>query len=237
VRFDNVRSSAMYLVVCASLLAAGCGANQLDDAPPEGATVAGQAATGSTQPRGSSALARQVTIEGYTYSISPGKVLRAVDNLPPGYVLPHPSFQIALVNPVDRGAKLFTDFNAHFRIAYRRTLLDDVLNYDGATFDTSSCQNVPALPGFCVVGLLAEPGSRIVQRNIYESILTDESGNNIQDPYAWITVNKPIFIQFPGDQHRFVVRDGYESSDFALVYMDLSEGNDSTIDTLVFVQD
>jgi hypothetical protein len=233
-RFNVIRRLVTYVTVLVLLLTA-CGANKIEDAASGSTPQPGHATTESSQSE-SSTPANQFVIDGYTYSISPSKVLREVDNMPPGYVLPHPSFQISLVDPVDRGAKLFADFNGHFRVAYRRAMLDDVLDYDGASYDTSDCQDVQVLPGFCTFDLLVESGSNIVQRNIYESILTDEYGNNIQDPYAWLTVNKSIFIQFPGDHLRFVVRDGYTPSDFALLYLDLPDGQQQTVDTLMIIQ-
>lgn len=168
----NVRSTAIYIIAIISMLIAACGANNADISPDEMQSI-GQATTDPTQ-SASSSRATQVTIDGYTYSISPDRILREVDSMPPGYVRPHPSFQIALIYPVDRGAKLFTDFNAHFRVAYRRTILDGALSYTGEPYDTSDCQDVSVLPDFCAFDLLAEPGSDIVKPK-YQRVNSDKS--------------------------------------------------------------
>jgi hypothetical protein len=231
-RYAGVRFPVRCVVILISLLVAGCsypgtsypGGRVVSS---EGTTQDGQSATSLSSSQ-TSPPAKQITFEQYTYEISADKVIRQVDNVAPGYAIPRPSFRIALVNPVDRGAKLFIDFNSHFRLAYRRTILQGVLNLSGTPSYTSSCDDISVLPGFCAYRLLNAPSGNIVEGDAYSAALTDASGANIQNSYAWITASKPIYVQF---LVHFAVREGYQPSDFALLYL----GSPPTVETLVVV--
>ncbi|MFJ9779938.1 hypothetical protein ACIRSS_10165 [Amycolatopsis sp. NPDC101161] len=178
--------------------------------------------------------AERITFEGYTYEVAPADIVRQVDNIAPGYAAPHPTFRVSLVSPTDRGAKLFTDFNAHFRLAYRRAVLNGALDVYGASYDLSTCQDVPQLPDFCVFNLLVEPGSRSARPAPYDSTLTDASGGYLQNAYAWISVDSPVYIRTTGD---VIMRDAYQPSDFALLYLNYRPNEVPTVDDMVIVRD
>ncbi|MFS8098978.1 hypothetical protein LFM09_17780 [Lentzea alba] len=53
-------------------------------------------------------------------------------------------------------------------------------------------------------------------------------------PDGWITSRKPIYLQF--SRSTFALRDGYRSSDFALLHLAFEPGRAPVIDDVIIAQ-
>lgn len=214
------------MLALAALLAA-CGQNQpLSGTEPSGA---GQGSSVTPAPT-SRTKGKQIEHDGFTYEIMPYKVHRLINNVPPGYALPIPSFRLDMVHPTDRGTTLFTTFTAHFRTAYRKSALTDARPFYGTSFTISSCQEVPALPEFCSFDLFEED-NKTLRKSDYQTIFADAAGNGID---GWVTPTKPIYLQFA--RSTFALRDGYQSSDFAVIHLTFGPDQAPVIDDVIIAQ-